>query len=137
MAAGADADRVRRRAGADPVARTRRADAASVAMAVPVPVPGTAMGHAFKLGDHVPWASEAGHVTGAVIRAHARDTAYRGHVRRCSEDDRQCENRSDRSDHVAMHRGTAPEKTGRHGRRRHALDPRPRHPLRGTISSRC
>ena len=30
MAAGADADRVRRRAGADPVARTRRADAASV-----------------------------------------------------------------------------------------------------------
>ncbi|WP_313214544.1 DUF2945 domain-containing protein [Stenotrophomonas acidaminiphila] len=74
------------------------------------------MHHAFKVGDHVRWNSEAGHVTGHVtghvIRVHIRDTPYKGHVRRCSEDDPQYEIRSDRSDHIAMHRGAALEKIG-------------------------
>ncbi|KRG83377.1 DUF2945 domain-containing protein [Stenotrophomonas acidaminiphila] len=70
------------------------------------------MHHAFKVGDHVRWNSEAGHVTGHVIRVHIRDTPYKGHVRRCSENDPQYEIRSDRSDHIAMHRGAALEKIG-------------------------
>lgn len=70
------------------------------------------MHRAFKVGDHVRWNSEAGHVSGHVIRVHIRDTPYKGHVRRCSEDDPQYEIRSDRSDHIAMHRGAALEKIG-------------------------
>ena len=70
------------------------------------------MHHAFKVGDHVRWNSEAGHVSGHIIKVHTRDTTYKGHVRRCSEDDPQYEIRSDRTDHIAMHRGEVLEKIG-------------------------
>ncbi|MFC5497300.1 HVA1 family protein [Caenimonas terrae] len=30
------------------------------------------------------WNSEAGHVTGQVVKVHTRDTGYRGHTHRCS-----------------------------------------------------
>ncbi|HEX5952205.1 MAG TPA: DUF2945 domain-containing protein, partial [Rhodanobacteraceae bacterium] len=32
----------------------------------------------FKAGDHVRWNSEAGHVTGVVIKVHTRDFDYKG-----------------------------------------------------------
>ena len=67
------------------------------------------MPRAFKIGDHVRWNSEAGYVSGHIIAVHTRDTPYKGHVRRCSEDDPQYEIRSD---HIAMHRGAALEKIG-------------------------
>ena len=65
------------------------------------------MSHAFKVGDHVRWNSEAGHVSGHITRVHTRDTQYKGHTRRCSEDDPQYEIKSDKTDHVAMHKGSA------------------------------
>ena len=65
------------------------------------------MTHAFKVGDHVRWNSEAGHVSGRVIKVHTRDTQYTGHARHCTEDDPQYEIRSDKTDHVAMHKGSA------------------------------
>jgi len=68
------------------------------------------MAHAFEVGDHVRWNSEAGHVSGRIIKVHTRDTPYKGHMRRCSRDDPQYEIRSDRTEHVAMHRGQALEK---------------------------
>lgn len=61
----------------------------------------------FAVGDHVVWNSEAGRVRGRIIRVHTRDTQYKGHVRHCSSDDPQYEIRSDRTDHVAMHKGSA------------------------------
>ena len=61
----------------------------------------------FKVGDHVAWNSEAGRVSGRIVRVHTRDTQYKGHVRHCSPDDPQYEIRSDRSTHVAMHKGSA------------------------------
>lgn len=61
----------------------------------------------FKVGDHVAWNSEAGRVSGRIVRVHTRDTSYKGHVRHCSADDPQYEIRSDRSEHVAMHKGSA------------------------------
>jgi hypothetical protein len=64
-------------------------------------------GHAFKLGDHVGWNSEAGQVSGVITRVHTRDTQYKGHTRHCSKDDPQYEIKSDKSDHVAMHKGAA------------------------------
>ncbi len=61
----------------------------------------------FKVGDHVAWNSEAGRVSGRIIKVHEQDTRYKGHLRRCSPDDPQYEIRSDRTEHVAMHKGGA------------------------------
>jgi hypothetical protein len=65
------------------------------------------MTHEFKVGDHVRWNSEAGHVSGRIIKIHVRDTQYKGHTRHCSPDDPQYEIKSDKTDHVAMHKGSA------------------------------
>lgn len=65
------------------------------------------MGERFKVGDHVRWNSEAGYVSGKIIKVHTRDTDYKGHTRRASHDDPQYEIKSDKTDHVAMHKGSA------------------------------
>ncbi|MGB3895746.1 DUF2945 domain-containing protein [Mycolicibacter sinensis] len=64
----------------------------------------------FKVGDHVRWNSEAGHVTGKITKVHTKDTEYKGHTRRASPDEPQYEIRSDKTDHIAMHKGSALEK---------------------------
>ncbi len=61
----------------------------------------------FEIGDHVRWNSEAGHVTGVIVEIHTEDTEYKGHMRRCTPDDPQYEIKSDKTDHIAMHRGGA------------------------------
>ena len=66
----------------------------------------------FKVGDHVAWNSEAGRVSGWIVKVHTRDTQYKGHTRHCSPDDPQYEIRSDRTDHVAMHKGRALQRIG-------------------------
>ncbi|PNS08181.1 DUF2945 domain-containing protein [Solilutibacter silvestris] len=63
------------------------------------------MGTTFKIGDHVRWNSEAGWVSGTIIRIHTGDFDYKGHTHRATPDDPQYEIRSDRTDHVAAHRG--------------------------------
>ena len=59
----------------------------------------------FKVGDHVSWNSEAGRVSGRIVRIHTRDTRYKGHRRHATEAEPQYEIKSDKSDHIAMHRG--------------------------------
>ena len=61
----------------------------------------------FKVGDHVTWNSEAGHVSGRIIKVHTKDVNYKGHMRRVSEADPQYEIKSDKTDHIAMHKGSA------------------------------
>jgi hypothetical protein len=61
----------------------------------------------FKVGDHVTWNSEAGHVSGHITTVHTADFDYKGHTRRASAKDPQCEIKSHRTDHVAAHKGTA------------------------------
>ncbi|PAK14549.1 DUF2945 domain-containing protein [Burkholderia ubonensis] len=63
------------------------------------------MATTFKLGDRVRWNSEAGHVTGRIVAIHTQDFDYKGHRRHASPDDPQYEIKSDRTDHVAAHRG--------------------------------
>ena len=46
-------------------------------------------------------------MTGRIIRTHTRDTEYKGHSRHASKDEPQYEIKSDRTDHVAMHKGSA------------------------------
>lgn len=65
------------------------------------------MSERFRVGDHVTWNSEAGYVSGRIIKIHRRDTEYHGHMRRCSSDDPQYEIKSDKTDHIAMHKGSA------------------------------
>jgi hypothetical protein len=64
-----------------------------------------ASGARFKVGDHVTWNSEAGRVSGVIIGIHTADFDYKGHTHRASADDPQYEIKSDKSDHVAAHRG--------------------------------
>lgn len=71
------------------------------------------VGKRFRTGDHVRWNSEAGHVSGTIIKVHTRDVDYKGHVHRCSKDDPQYEIKSDKSDHIAMHKGAALNKVNR------------------------
>ena len=70
------------------------------------------MSKKFKVGDHVRWNSEAGHVSGHITKVHTSNTTYKGHPRHCSEDDPQYEIKSDKTDHVAMHKGSALEHFG-------------------------
>ena len=61
----------------------------------------------FKVGDHVRWNSEAGRVSGRIIKVHTRDCDYKGYTHHASQDDPQYEIKSDRTDHIAMHKGSA------------------------------
>ncbi|KVR07597.1 hypothetical protein WL28_07010 [Burkholderia ubonensis] len=65
------------------------------------------MATTFKLGDRVRWNSEAGHVTGRIVAIHTQDFDYKGHRHHASPNDPQYEIKSDRTDHVAAHRGRA------------------------------
>ena len=61
----------------------------------------------FKRGDHVTWNSEAGRVAGRIVKVHTRDTDYKGHRRHATREEPQYEIKSDKTDHVAMHKGSA------------------------------
>jgi Hypervirulence associated proteins TUDOR domain len=63
------------------------------------------MANRFKVGDRVTWNSEAGHVSGTIIKVHTEDVNYKGHTHRASEDDPQYEIKSSKTEHIAMHRG--------------------------------
>ncbi len=65
------------------------------------------MAHKFKVGDHVKWNSEAGHVSGKITKIHSSDFDYKGYTHHASKDDPQYEIKSDKSDHVAVHKGSA------------------------------
>jgi len=65
------------------------------------------MAKQFKLGDHVSWNSEAGRVSGRIVKVHAKDVDWKGYVHHASKDAPQYEIKSDKTDHVALHKGTA------------------------------
>ncbi|MBM6621686.1 DUF2945 domain-containing protein [Micrococcaceae bacterium RIT802] len=65
------------------------------------------MSTTFSTGDHVSWDSEAGRVSGIIVKKHTKDVEYKGHMRRCSPEEPQYEIRSDKTDHIAMHKGSA------------------------------
>jgi hypothetical protein len=55
----------------------------------------------------VTWNSEAGRVSGTVIKVHTRDVVYKGYTHHARVDDPQYEIKSDKTDHIAMHKGRA------------------------------
>jgi hypothetical protein len=68
------------------------------------------MAKQFEVGDRVTWNSEAGHVSGRIIKVHHKDVDYKGYTHHASADDPQYEIESDKTDHVAMHKGSALKK---------------------------
>jgi hypothetical protein len=65
------------------------------------------MARIFEIGDQVSWNSEAGRVSGRVVRVHTRDVNYKGYLHHASTDDPQYEIKSDKTDHIALHKGQA------------------------------
>jgi hypothetical protein len=61
----------------------------------------------FKLHDRVSWNSEAGRVSGRIVKVHTKDVNYKGYVHHASKDEPQYEIKSDKTDHVALHKGAA------------------------------
>jgi hypothetical protein len=61
----------------------------------------------FKVGDHVTWHSEVGHVAGTIIKVHTRDVDYKGYTHHASKAEPQYEIKSDKTDHIAMHKEAA------------------------------
>jgi len=65
------------------------------------------MTRTFNVGDHVSWNSEAGRVRGRILRVHSKDVDYKGYVHHASAEDPQYEIKSDKTEHVALHKGRA------------------------------
>jgi Hypervirulence associated proteins TUDOR domain len=65
------------------------------------------MAKMFKPGDHVSWNSEVGRVSGRILKVHSMNVNYKGYVHHASVDDPQYEIKSDKTDHIALHKGTA------------------------------
>lgn len=68
------------------------------------------MNRKFKVSDHVTWNSEAGHVSGTIIKVHTSDFSYKGYTHHATKDDPQYEIKSDKTDHIAAHKGAALKK---------------------------
>ena len=64
----------------------------------------------FRRGDHVSWNSEAGRVRGRITRVITTRIRFKGHTVHASRDDPQYEIKSDKTDHIAMHKGSALKK---------------------------
>ena len=61
----------------------------------------------FKVGDSVSWNSEAGRVRGRIIKVHSKDVDYKGYTHHAGKGEPQYEIKSDKTDHIAMHKGSA------------------------------
>ncbi len=68
--------------------------------------------HEYKVGDHVRWNSEAGHVSGKIVKVHTKDFDYKGHAHHASSDKPQYEIKSDKTDNHAVHYGSALTRVG-------------------------
>ncbi len=65
------------------------------------------MAHDFKVGDHVEWNSEAGRVRGTIKKKHTSEITFKGYTVHASIEEPQYLIKSDKTDHLAMHKGSA------------------------------
>jgi Hypervirulence associated proteins TUDOR domain len=61
----------------------------------------------FKRGDHVEWNSEAGRVRGVIVKKVVSYIRFKGYVHHASKDEPQYIIKSDKTDHIAIHKGRA------------------------------
>jgi hypothetical protein len=65
------------------------------------------MAKTFKRGDHVEWNSEAGIVSGVIFKKVVSNVQVEGYVHHASKKEPQYFIKSDKTDHVAIHKGSA------------------------------
>ena len=65
------------------------------------------MAKTFKVGDHVSWNSEAGYISGRIVKVHTKNVNYKGYIHHASADEPQYEIKSDKTDHIALHKAVA------------------------------
>jgi Hypervirulence associated proteins TUDOR domain len=61
----------------------------------------------FRVGDHVGWNSEAGHVRGTIKKKITSAITFKSYTVRASTEEPQYLIKSDTTDHLAMHKGSA------------------------------
>lgn len=61
----------------------------------------------FKHGDHVAWNSEAGRVRGVIMKKVVSDARFKGYVHHATRDEPQYFIKSDKTNHIAIHKGSA------------------------------
>lgn len=64
----------------------------------------------FQAGDHVEWNSEAGRVRGTIQKKITSEIEFKGYTVHASKDEPQYLIKSDKTDHLAMHKGSALKK---------------------------
>jgi hypothetical protein len=69
--------------------------------------PRNTMVKTFRRGDHVAWNSEAGRVTGIIQKKITSQILFKGYKRHASEAEPQYIIKSDKTDHVAIHKASA------------------------------
>src|SRR4029079_18024062 len=87
-------------------ARAHRRDGesstATIRLLVKVPMP-----NAFKRGDLVEWNSEAGRVRGVIVKKLVSNIRVKGYLHHASKAQQKCVIKSVKTDHVAIHKGSA------------------------------
>ena len=68
------------------------------------------MKHKFKVGDHVEWNSEAGRVRGTIRKKVTSAINFKSYTVHASKEEPQYLIKSDKTDHMAMHKGAALKK---------------------------
>lgn len=65
------------------------------------------MARDFEAGDHVSWNSEAGRVRGTIRKRITSEIKFKGYTVRASREEPQYLIQSDKTPHLAMHKGSA------------------------------
>ncbi len=68
------------------------------------------MEYEFKVGDHVEWNSEAGRVRGTIQEIVTSPITFKGYTVHATKEEPQYLIKSDKTDHLAMHKGSALKK---------------------------
>ena len=74
------------------------------------------MKHEFKIGDHVEWNSESGRVRGTIRKKVRSAVKFKTYTVRASKEEPHYLIKSDKTDHMAMHKGAALKKLAKRGR---------------------
>ena len=61
----------------------------------------------FKINDKVSWNSEAGRVSGTIIKINTKDFNYKGYTHHATKEEPHYEIKSNKTDHIAAHKGSA------------------------------
>ena len=65
------------------------------------------MSTTFQRGDHVEWNSEAGRVRGIIVKKVVSEVKFKGYTHHATKEEPQYFIKSDKTDHVAIHKGAA------------------------------